>query len=207
MNYATHAKSCSTQSPLLSCSKGQAFQHVIRHQFGMPDPDKREEAIQCATVSCLLSYMRLHHRGRAHLVTASTLTWYAVKQTKSGRPAVGRMNSKEVLSEYSQLRRGIKAATSHAGTVQQGWIDELVEDKRAPVLEQVAVKLDALAWIRTLPRGLRRIAADLARGCTTSETAVKHSLSAGRISQIRRQLDQAGTTSKEKLQPSSNDGG
>jgi hypothetical protein len=165
------------------------IERLLNRAFSRLDRDKREEAIQCATVFCLLSYMRLHSRGRTHLVTASTLAWYAVKQTKSGRPAVGRMNSKDVLSSYAQWRRGIKVESSHAGTVQQGWIDELVEDKRAPVLEQVAVKLDAAAWIRTLPRRLTRIAADLALGCTTSETAVKHGLSAGRISQIRRQLE------------------
>src|SRR5687767_11041510 len=78
---------------------------ILTRAFSRLDPDKREEAIQCATIFCMLSYKRLHRRGRAHLVTASNLAWFAVKQARSGRPAVGRMNSKELMSTYGQLRR------------------------------------------------------------------------------------------------------
>jgi hypothetical protein len=162
----------------------------LNRAFCHLDPDKREEAIQCATVFCLLWFMRLHRRGRAHLATAGTLAWYAAKQTKSGRPAVGRMNSKEVMSSYGQLRRRLKGSSSHThASVERGWIEQIVDDRRAPIPELVAARMDVAVWISTLSRRFRRIAADLARGFTTSETAVRHGLSAGRISQIRRELE------------------
>ena len=47
------------------------IERLLKHVFGRLDPDKRDEAIQCSTMFCLLSYMRLHRRGRAHLVMAS----------------------------------------------------------------------------------------------------------------------------------------
>jgi hypothetical protein len=162
----------------------------LKLTFRHLDPDGREEAIQSATVFCLLSFMRLHRRGRAGAVSASNLVWYGVLQVKCGRPAVGRMNSKEVLSLYAQLRRGIKVEPIHThAPTEPSWIALLVEDKRAPVPDQVAARLDFAAWIHTLSRRFQRIAADLACGFTTSEMAQKYGLSPGRISQIRRELE------------------
>lgn len=162
----------------------------LAHVYWHFDPDRRDEAIQSATVFCLLSYMRLHERGCVRSVTASTLVWYAVLQVKCGRPAVGRANSKELLSPYAQRRRRITVTGLQAyDRNQEHWIDDLAADKRASVADQVAVKLDFRAWLATLSHRTRRIAADLAMGFTTSETARKYRLSRGRISQIRRSLE------------------
>ena len=178
------------------------IERLLKRAFSRLDPDKRDEAIQCATVFCLLSYMRLHRRGRVHVVTASTLVWYAIKQTKCGRPAVGRMNSKELMSSYGQLRRRLKGSTSQKlASVERGWIEQLVEDKRAPVPDQVAARLDVGAWISTLSNRSKLIAADLASGFTTSETAAKYYLSAGRISQLRRQLQESWMQFSGELAP------
>jgi hypothetical protein len=165
-------------------------EHVFRHL----DPDRREEAKQNAIVFCLLSYMGLHRRGRAHFATASTLVWYAKLQVKCGRPAGGRMNAKDLLSEYAQRRRGFKVAQLHAYDPSTGdLIDSLVEDMRAPIPDVVAVRLDSRAWFASLGPRTRRIAADLAKGCSTSEVARKHRVSAGRISQLRRELENSWT--------------
>jgi hypothetical protein len=69
------------------------------------------------------------------------------------------------------------------------WIDTLVEDKRAAIVDQVIAKLDVGAWFATLTQQMKQIATDLAFGCTTSEVAQKHGLTAGRISQLRRTLE------------------
>src|SRR4051794_39925098 len=53
--------------------------HVV---FRRLSPEAREEAIQEAVVHCLLSYARLHERGRADSVTPSNLAWYAALQVK-----------------------------------------------------------------------------------------------------------------------------
>jgi hypothetical protein len=64
----------------------------------------------------------------------------------------------------------------------------MVEDKRAAVVDQVAAKIDVAAWFATLTKRMKEIAKDLAFGCSTSEVAEKHKVTAGRISQLRRML-------------------
>ena len=133
--------------------------------------------------------MRLHEQGRAESVTASNLAWYAAKRVRSGRSAGCRLNSKEPLASYAQRRRGIRVEQLHANdSHDREWIDAMVQDRRSTVLDHVAARLDVAAWFATLCRRTRRIAADLARGCTTSEVARKYGVTAGRISQLRREL-------------------
>ena len=67
----------------------------------------------------------------------------------------------------------------------------LVEDKRAPVPDQVAAKMDVGAWFATLTKRMKEIAKDLAFGFSTSEVAAKHGVTAGRISQLRRLLEES----------------
>lgn len=162
------------------------IQQRLRRAFRLLGADAREDAVEEGVVHTLLSYSRLHEQGRADQVSPSTLAWYAVHQVKRGRPAVGRMNGKEPLSRYAQLGNGIQVDPA-----QGQWIDILVEDKRAPVADQVAAKLDVGAWFLTLTLKMRQVAKALAYGCSTSEVARKHGVTAGRISQMRRTLEES----------------
>jgi hypothetical protein len=162
------------------------IQQRLRRAFRHLDPASREESIADGIVHCLLSFARLHDQGRTDAASASTLAWYAALAVKRGRPAGSCMNGKEPLSRYAQIGNGIQ--------VEQGcgdWIDLLVEDKRAPVLDQVAARMDVRAWFATLTQRMRQIAKDLALGCSTSEVASKHGVTAGRISQLRRTLEES----------------
>ncbi len=55
----------------------------------------------------------------------------------------------------------------------------------------MAAKLDVGAWFATLTKRLKEIATDLAFGFSTSEVAEKHGVTAGRISQLRRMLEES----------------
>ena len=94
------------------------------------------------------------------------------------------MNARDPLSRYGQMINDIEIERlpSH-------WIDTMVEDKRAPVSDQVAARMDVRAWFATLTKQMKQIAKDLAFGCSTSEVARKHGVSPGRISQLRRTLE------------------
>jgi hypothetical protein len=140
----------------------------LRRAFRHLDSASREESIAEGVVHCLLSFTRLHDRGNAEAATASTLAWFAAKQVKRGRPAVGRMSSREPLSRYAQIGKGIQVERLH-GT----WLDAMVADKRASVPDQVAAKLDVGAWFASLTQIMKQIAKDLALGCSTSEVARK----------------------------------
>ena len=172
------------------------IQQKLRLAFCRLDPDACEDAIAEAVVHSLLAYARLHEQGRAIVATSSSLAWYSSRQVKRGRPAVGRMNGKNPLSRYAQLGNAIQIAP-----LRSNWIETLVEDKRAPVADQVAAKLDVGAWFATLTKRLRVIAKDLAFGCSTSEVAKMHGVTAGRISQLRRKLEKSWAAFQDEAGP------
>ena len=161
------------------------IQQKLRLAFCRLDPDAREDAIEEGVVHSLLAYVRLDEQGRAEVATPSSLAWYSSRHVKRGRPAGGRMNGKEPLSRYGQISNDIEVEP-HGN-----WIDMLVDDKRASVEDQVAAKLDVGAWFATLTKRMKEIAKDLAFGCSTSEVAKKHGVTAGRISQMRRMLEES----------------
>ncbi len=106
------------------------------------------------------------------------------------------MNGKDVLSRYAQIGNGIQIEPR-----QSDWIETLVEDKRASVADQVAAKLDVSAWFATLTKRMKEIAKDLAFGCSTSEVARKHGVTAGRISQLRRTLEESWAAFQQEAAP------
>jgi hypothetical protein len=170
----------------------QRLQRAFRHL----DPASREESIAEGVVHCLLSYSRLHDQGRAEVASSSNLAWYATLAVKRGRPAGNRMNGKEPLSRYAQVGKRIQVEQ-----LPGGWIDMLVEDTRASVPDQVAAKLDVGAWFATLSRRMKRIARDLAYGFSTSEVAEKHGVTPGRISQLRRTLEESWAAFQREAAP------
>jgi hypothetical protein len=167
----------------------------LRLAFCRLEPEAREDAIEEGIVHSLLAYARLHDQGRAEVATASSLAWYSSRHVKRGRPAGGRMNGKEPLSRYAQIGNGIQIEP-HGN-----WIDQLVDDKRAPVADQVAAKIDVCDWFATLTRRMRQIAKDLAFGCSTSEVAKKYGVTASRISQMRRMLEESWAAFQQERVP------
>ena len=162
------------------------IQRWLRIAFRHLDHEAREDAIEEGVVHSLLSYSRLHSQGREGRVSASSLAWYAVLQVKRGRPAVGRMNGKEPLSRYAQVGSGNRFERRNGE-----WIDKLAADKRASIPDQVAAKMDVGAWFATLTKRMKGIAKDLAMGCSTSEVAKKYGVTPGRVSQMRRMLEES----------------
>ncbi len=162
------------------------IQQKLRLAFCHLDAESQEDATAEAIAHCLLAYLRLHEQGRTEAANPSSLAWYASRQIKRGRPAVGKMNSKDPLSRYAQISNGIQIEQTPSK-----WIDVLVEDKRATVPDQVAAKLDVGTWFGSLSQRMKQIAKDLALGFSTSEVAKKYGVTAGRISQLRRSLEES----------------
>ena len=172
------------------------IEQKLRLAFCRLAPEAREDAIEEGVVHSLLAYIRLNEQGRAEIATASSLAWYSSRQVRRGRPAAGRMNGKEPLSRYAQIGNGIQIDRSSSK-----WIDAIVEDKRAPVADQVAAKMDIGAWFATLTKRMKEIATDLAFGWSTSEVAKKHGVTAGRISQLRRSLEESWAVLQQETAP------
>ena len=162
------------------------IEQKLRLAFCRLGPEAREDAIEEGVVHSLLAYVRLDEQGRAEVATPSSLAWYSSRHVKRGRPAGSRMNGKEPLSRYGQISNDIEIERQPSN-----WIDAIVQDKRAPVADQVATKMDVGAWYATLTMRMKAVVKDLAFGCSTSEVAKKHGVTASRISQLRRSLEQS----------------
>jgi hypothetical protein len=61
--------------------------------------------------------------------------------------------------------------------------------------------MDVGAWFATLTKRMKEIAKDLAFGCSTSEVAEKHGVTAGRISQLRRSLEESWAAFQQEAAP------
>ena len=172
------------------------IEQKLRLAFWRLDPEARENAIEEGVVHSLLAYVRLVDQGRAEVATPSSLAWYSSRHVKRGRPTSGKMNGNEPLSRYGRISNDIEIERQ-SGT----WIDTLVEDKRAPIADQVAAKMDVGVWFATLTKRMKEIAKDLAFGCSTSEVAKKYGVTAGRISQLRRVLEESWLAFQQEAAP------
>jgi hypothetical protein len=155
----------------------------LRFAFRGLGGEAKEDAVAEAVLHTVIAYFRLYQTGQSNVATASTLAFYAAKQTRSGRPAVGGANRNDPLSRLGQVSHNIKPHGTDSG-----WVDAIVDDKHASVPDIVATRVDFRDWLETLSRRMREIAADLALGHATAHLAKKHNLSSGRISQYRRAL-------------------
>jgi len=173
-----------------------AIEQRLRRAFRQLDPASKDEAVGEAVLHALLAYSRLHERGRERVATPASLVFYSVRTVRRGRPAAGKMNGKDVLSRYAQVGHNIQVDRSKGE-----WIEALVEDKRASVPDQVATKLDFASWFATLTKHMKDIARDLAFGCSTSEVAQKHGVTASRISQLRRTLEISWLAFQNEMAP------
>ena len=152
-------------------------------------PEARSESVAEATANALKAFVRLVELGKADIAYAGPLARYAVAQVRDGRKVGGRLNIKDVLSPYCQVRKNVKVERlDHFDEEENAWTEVLVEDRTAGPADIARVHLDFAAWLKQLPRRNRRIAEFLSVGHRTQEAANKFRLSEGRVSQLRAEL-------------------
>ena len=153
-------------------------------------PHKKEDLIAEMVALCWKWFVRLAERGRDATRFPSALATYAAKAVRSGRRLTGMERAKDVLSPLAQQRRGFAVGKLPAcSTLNGSPLEEALRDNtRSPVDEQVAFRLDFPAWLRTLARRDRRLVEGMALGHRTLDLALRFRLSAGRVSQLRREF-------------------
>jgi hypothetical protein len=162
-----------------------------RHAFRNEQPERREDLLAEVIANCWVAFVRLMDRGLDDVIYPTPLVQYAIKQVRDGRRVGNKLNSKDVSSGYAQRRKSFVLKTLDLfDDAKQEWKEVLVEDKHAGPADTAASRLDFADWLRLLPRRLRRIAETLAKGETTKTTAKRFRVSPGRISQLRRELQQ-----------------
>ena len=160
-----------------------------RVAFGSKSPERREELIAEVFANCWVAFVRLMERGLGDVVYPTPLAQYAIRQVRSGRKVGGSLNVNDVSSGYAQKSKGFSMESlDQYSQRKKQWKEILVEDRHTGPAETAASRIDVGEWLRSLPKRSRRIAETLALGETTKKAARKHGVSAGRISQLRREL-------------------
>jgi len=157
--------------------------------FRKEKPERREELIAEVQANCFAAFVRLMNRGLDDVIYPTPLAQYAIRQVRSGRKVGSSLNVNDVSSDYAQRAKGIVVESlDRYDQHKDEWKEVRVEDRHAGPAETAASRIDFAAWLKSLPRKSRKIAETLASGETTKSAARKHRVSAGRISQIRREL-------------------
>ena len=165
------------------------IENHARIAFRYLDDEAREEAIQETVCNACVAYARLAERGKTDVAFPSVLAKFGVSQTRDGRKVGGKLNIRDVLSDYCQQRKNLLIERlDRYDSEEQAWSEILVEDKHNGPAETAIVRIDFATWMQLLPRRLRKIATFLAAGNRTCETAKKFGVCEGRISQIRKEL-------------------
>jgi hypothetical protein len=167
---------------------------------GLPQVE-REEAIAEAVAAAFVAYRRLCDRGIDPVREfPSMMASYAVLQVKDGRQVGSRRSSKDVLSARAQRRHGFHVESLpissrrsledlHSAVGGQREMDvfeeRLHENRRTPVPEQAAFRIDWPQFLRSLSRRDQRLALFLSMGNSAKQAAGKFGVSPGRVTQLR----------------------
>jgi hypothetical protein len=150
---------------------------------------EREELVAEVVANCFVAYVRLIERGLGHVIYATPLATYAIKQVRTGRRVGSKLNVCDMSSTYCQQRKKVRMnRLDHYDVDEGGWQEILVEDRTATPADIAATKLNFAAWLQTLRRKERRVAELLSTGESTKVAARRFRISPARISQLRREL-------------------
>ena len=155
-------------------------------------PDAREECVQEVVCNALRAYVRLVQLDKVDLAYPTVLARYGVAQVRDGRKVGGHLNVHDVSSQYAQQQKGFHVERlDQYDRNEDAWLEVFIEDKKSGPADVAVTKIDFTEWLKSLPSRTRRIAKVLATGEKTSIVAEKFDVSAGRISQMRKELAQA----------------
>lgn len=161
-----------------------AFQHL--------DFEQRAEAVQEVQANAWCAYRRLAERGKQDLAYASPLARYAIAQYRAGRRVGQPMNTKDTCSPAAQQKHWFRVQNLGNPYRQgHGWKEGLIDNTHSPVPDQAAFRIDFPAWVLTQTPREQEIIVDLAVGNRTSDVAKEFGITAGRVSQLRRQFEQS----------------
>ena len=162
---------------------------IAKFAFRERDPEAQEDLIEEVIVNAMVAYKRLYDKGRVDDAHPSVLTRYAVAQVCEGRKYGNKHSCREVLSPYAQKVKQFRVAhLDRFDDEDDAWHQMVVEDRRAGPSEIAATRIDFGQWLGTLSNQQKKVAAKLASGESTGAVAKMLGVSAGRISQLRREL-------------------
>ena len=154
--------------------------------------DLKQEPQSEVVAHCWKSFARLFELRRHEDFPPMTLARFAIRAVRSGRRIGVSLNINDVTSHYCQNRMGIRSSQlSKTDLNGDNWPESLIADERARPDQLVMARIDFSEWLQSLKPLHRKVAEHLSLGESTHSTARIFNLSPGRISQIRRLLEQS----------------
>jgi len=175
---AAHPSSNCWHAPFLAMLP--AIQRQIRPAIVRRPAWEQEEIIQAVVAYAAVAYARLAAKGRE--AYPSPLVRYGLKHYRAGRMVGSPTNAGELSSPGCQRQHGCRVDSLDQ------WQETVLTDRRSTPAEQAALRIDFSAWLVTLSWRDQRLAMLLAVGESTGRAAKLLGLTAGRVSQLRREL-------------------
>jgi DNA-directed RNA polymerase specialized sigma24 family protein len=165
-------------------------------------PGRRDDAVAETVAVAWKWFLHAAQKGKDARSFASALATLAARHVRSGRRLCGQEGAGDAMSPVAHRRRGfgvepLAPPECYRGSLYsdpggQGRIDafeeRLRDDAVSPVPEQAAFRIDYPAWLSRLGGRDRAVVGDMTLDLGTAELAARHSVSPGRISQLRREL-------------------
>lgn len=160
-------------------------------QFRRLPLEQREDAVQEAIANACVSYQKLAVQGKLDQVFPSSLATYAVKQVRAGRHVGGSQDAaKDAMSPVAQARHHFRTCSYDLYDREANeWRQLVIEDKKTPVPDLAAFRIDFVDWLKTLTNRDRKIIRSFIRGERTSAIADRFNISPARVSQLRRKYE------------------
>jgi hypothetical protein len=157
------------------------FRHV-------KSPEKKQDLLAEMVALGWRWFLRLAEQGRRAEDFPSAFATLLARAVNSGRKLAGMDRAKDVLSPRAQRTKGFAVGKlPDFSTLNGNPLEDALQDNRvSPVPEQVSFRCDFPAWRLTRSERDRRVIDDLMLGERTTDVAARHGLTAGRISQLRR---------------------
>jgi hypothetical protein len=180
MFVTSRANAAHWQSAFLSILP--AVERQIQRALVHIQPHERQEAAQTILANAALAFARLVELDRTQLAYPEPLVRYGLKQYRAGRLVGSRTNSNDVGSKSCQKKHGCCAEPLET------WKASLVEGRGMTPADIAALRIDFSDWFQSLSPRDQRLASELARGESTNAVAKMFRITAGRVSQLRREL-------------------
>jgi hypothetical protein len=135
-------------------------------------------------------FIRTQQHGKHPEQFPTAIATFAGRAVKSGRRLCGQLKAKDVLSPLAQRRHGFAVGPlpefdSGNGNV----IEEALHDNtQTPPDEQAAFRVDFPEWVGRRSDRDRRLIGEMVMGERTRDLAGRFGLTAGRVSQLRREF-------------------
>jgi hypothetical protein len=156
-------------------------------------PHKKADCIAETVALAWKWFVRLAERGKDATRFPSVLATYAARAVRSGRRVCGQQKAKDAMNDQTQQRHGFSVGKLPDFSTESTnpLAEALADNTQTPPPDAAAFRIDFPSWLAGYSKRDRAIIKEMAQGERTKKLAARYRLSQGRISQMRRECQEA----------------